>query len=152
MSKDKAFDSLDETFNIEPDEVQEVEIVKKRDEPLQMTNKEDDIKKDYTYQRAQLYDLVEKMQETLNESMDAAMQSAHPRAYEVCFNGAKATADVVEKLADLQKKMKELEVEETKVQNNNTQNNIFLSGSTEELLKSLKDAGSISNNPIHEDK
>ena len=48
--------------------------------------------------------------------------------------------------------MKELEVEETKVQNNNTQNNIFLSGSTEELLKSLKDAGSISNNPIHEDK
>lgn len=149
MSKDKAFESLDETFNIEPTEVKKVEIVKPEvDKPLNMTSKKDDIEKDYTYQRAQLYDLVEKMQETLNESMDAAMQSQHPRAYEVCFNGAKATADVVDKLADLQKKMKDLEVEETKVQNTNTQNNIFLSGSTEELLKSLKEAGSITNNPI----
>ena len=50
------------------------------------------------------------------------------------------------------RKMKDLEVEDTKVQNTNTQNNIFLSGSTEELLKSLKEAGSINNNPIHEDK
>ena len=108
MSKDKAFESLDETFNIEPTEVEKVEIVKREEEkPLKMTTREDDIEKDYTYQRAQLYDLVEKMQETLNESMDAAMQSQHPRAYEVCFNGAKATADVVDKLADLQKKMKD---------------------------------------------
>ena len=152
MKKDKAFDSLDETFNIEPTEAEEVEIVKADPKPLKMTTKEDDIEKDYTYQRAQLYDLVEKMQETLNESMDAAMQSAHPRAFEVVFNGAKATADVVDKLSDLQKKMKDLEVEETKVQNTNTQNNIFLSGSTEELLKSLKEAGSINNNPIHDDK
>jgi len=152
MSKDKAFDSLDETFNIEPTEVEEVEIVKSDPKPLKMTTKEDDIEKDYSYQRAQLYDLVEKMQETLDESMENAMQSGHPRSFEVCFNGAKATADVVEKLVDLQKKMKDLELEDTKVQNNNTQNNIFLSGSTEELLKSLKDAGSISNNPVHEDK
>ena len=48
--------------------------------------------------------------------------------------GAKATADVVEKRRSPEED-EGLEVEETKVQNNNTQNNIFLSGSTEELLK-----------------
>ena len=81
MSKDKAFDSLDETFNIEPDRGSEkVEIVKtQRDEAFPNDRlKKMIFKKDYTYQRAQLYDLVEKMQETLNESMDAAMQSATP--------------------------------------------------------------------------
>jgi len=47
----------------------------------------------------------------------------------------------VEKIQDLHKKMKDLdEVEEVKVQQHNTQNNIYMSGSTNDLLKMLKEA------------
>ena len=79
------------------------------------------------------------MQESINDAMDVAHESQHPRAYEVVFQGAKAAADVVDKIADLHKKMKDLEIEEVKVQQHNTTNNVFMSGSTEDLLKMLKE-------------
>ena len=123
-----------------PHQEEEVKIVKKEKEPIIISEPEDDKQKDYQYARAQLYDLVEKMQETLNDAMDVAAQSQHPRAFEVAFNGARNAADVVDKIADLHKKMKELDVEEQKIQQTNVQNNVYMSGSTEDLLKMLKEA------------
>ena len=131
------FDSLDDTFDITPTEVEEVKPVKK-EKPLIISDKETDKEKDYQYARGQLYDIVEKMQESLNDAMEVAAESQHPRAFEVVFNGAKHAADVVEKITDLQKKIKDLEKDETKVQQTNTQNNIFM-GSTAELMKMLKE-------------
>ena len=130
------FDSLDETFDITP--VDEVKPIKRKTKPLIISDKEEDKEKDYQYARGQLYDIVEKMQESLNDAMEVAQESQHPRAFEVVFNGAKNAADVVEKITDLQKKIKDLEAEETKVQQTNTQNNIFM-GSTAELMKMLKE-------------
>ena len=132
------FDSLDETFDITPVEVEEVKPVKKKGKPLIISDKEEDKEKDYQYAGGQLYDIVEKMQESLNDAMEVAAESQHPRAFEVVFNGAKHAADVVEKITDLQKKVKDLESEDAKVQQTNTQNNIFM-GSTAELLKMLKE-------------
>ena len=134
-------DDLDKTFNIQPDEVESLEIIEKKPKvkPLVLSNKEEDREKDYQYARAQLYDIVEKMQESLNTAMEVAQESEHPRAFEVVFNGAKNAADVVDKINDLHKKMKELEVEEVKVQQHNTTNNVFMSGSTAELIKMLKE-------------
>jgi len=123
-----------------PHQEEEVKIVKKAKDPIILSEPDDDKQKDYQYARAQLYDIVEKMQETLNEAMDVASQSQHPRAFEVAFNGARNAADVVDKIADLHKKMKDLEVEEQKVQQTNVQNNVYMSGSTEDLLKMLKEA------------
>ena len=132
------FDSLDETFDITPVEVEEVKPVKRKEKPLIISDKETDKEKDYQYARGQLYNILDKMQETLDGAMEVAQESQHPRAFEVAFNGARHAADVVEKLTDLQKKTKELESEEVKqVQQNNTQNNVFL-GSTEDLMKMLK--------------
>ena len=133
----KQFDNLDDVFDITPQE--EIKPVKK-EKPLIISDKETDREKDYQYARAQLYDLVEKMQETLDGAMEVAAESDHPRAFEVALNGGKQTADVVERLVDLQKRMKDLEVEEVKVQQHNTQNNIYMSGSTNDLLKMLKEA------------
>ena len=130
------FDSLDETFDITP--VEEVKPVKK-EKPLIISDKETDKERDYQYARGQLYDIVEKMQESLNDAMEVAAESQHPRAFEVVFNGAKHAADVVEKITDLQKKIKDLEKDETKVQQTNTQNNIFM-GSTSDLMKMLKES------------
>lgn len=136
------FEDLDNTFDITPEKEESVEIIQKKPsrKPLVISNKEDDREKDYQYARAQLYDIVEKMQESLNSAMEVAQESEHPRAFEVVFNGAKNAADVVDKIQDLHKKTKELEIEDVKVQqNNSTTNNVFMSGSTAELIKMLKD-------------
>ena len=134
-------DDLDKTFDIKPDEVESLEIIEKKSKvkPLVLSNKEEDREKDYQYARAQLYNIVEKMQESLNTAMEVAQESEHPRAFEVVFNGAKNAADVVDKINDLHKKMKDLEIEEVKVQQNNTTNNVFMSGSTADLIKMLKE-------------
>ena len=135
-------EDLDKTFNIEPDEVESLEIIEKKPKvkPLVLSNKEEDREKDYQYARAQLYNIVEKMQESLDTAMEVAQESEHPRAFEVVFNGAKNAADVVDKINDLHKKMKDMEIEEVKVQQNNTTtNNVFMSGSTADLIKMLKE-------------
>ena len=140
----KAADDLDNEFGIfeDSEEPLEIEVVKDTPKSIKKVKGDDldDRTKDYNYSRAHLYDIVEKMQESINEAMEVAQESSHPRAYEVVFQGAKATADVVDKIADLHKKMKDLEVEEVKVQQHNTTNNVFMSGSTQDIIKALKEA------------
>jgi len=135
---DNSFDSLDQTFDItETPEVLPKPI--KRVKPIIEIDKGADREKDYTYARSQLYNIVEKMQESLNDAMDVAQQSEHPRAYEVVFNGAKHAADIVDKLADLHKKMNDLEKDDPKpTASTQVQNNMFV-GSTSELMKMLKE-------------
>ena len=129
--------SLDETFDITPKPSQ---LAKRAKKVIMETDRGEDKTKDYIYARSQLYDIVEKMQESLNDAMDVAQQSEHPRAFEVVFNGARHAADVVEKLTDLQKKMNDIEKEDPKpvVGTTQVQNNMFV-GSTAELMKMLKD-------------
>ena len=138
------FDSLNDTFDVSAEIVKVEEEptakpIKRNKKPLIISDKGEDKEKDYQYARAQIYDIVEKMQESLNGAMEVAQQSDHPRAYEVVFQGAKHTADAVEKLQDLHKKMADVESDVEKAQVNQTQNNIFMSGSTAELIKMLKE-------------
>ena len=132
-----SFDSIDDVLDITP--VGEAQPIKRNKKPLIISDKGEDKEKDYQYARAQIYDIVEKMQESLNGAMEVAQQSDHPRAYEVVFQGAKHTADAVEKLQDLHKKMTDAEMKAEAASVNQTQNNIFMSGSTAELLKMLKE-------------
>ena len=133
---------LDQEFGIVDTTPEEnLKILKKESrKPIVPSDKGMDKEKDYKYARSQLYDIVEKMQESLNDAMDVAHESQHPRAFEVVFNGAKNAADVVEKISDLHKKMRDMEIEEVKVQQHNTTNNVFMSGSTNDLLKMLKES------------
>ena len=138
------FDSLNDTFDVSAEIVKVEEEptakpIKRNKKPLIISDKGEDKEKDYQYARAQIYDIVEKMQESLNGAMEVAQQSDHPRAYEVVFQGAKHTADAVEKLQDLHKKMTDVENQEEKAAVNQTQNNIFMSGSTADLIKMLKE-------------
>ena len=96
-----------------------------------------DIDKDYEYSRAQLYSLISKGQETLDGIMDVANESGSPRAFEVAGQVLKSTADIADKLMDLQKKVKEIDETKHKTTNNVT-NNAILSGSTAELQKMIK--------------
>ena len=133
----KSFESLDETFDITPAEVVPKAI--KKVKPIIEIDKDADREKDYTYARSQLYNIVEKMTESVSEAMEVAMEQQHPRSFEVAFAGARHAADIVDKLADLHKKMNDLEKNDPKPQaTQNVQNNMFV-GSTAELMKMLKE-------------
>ena len=68
--------------------------------------KVEDVEKDYSYTRGQLYSLIEKGQEAINGIMELAGESASPRAYEVAGQLIKSVADTTDKLVDLQRKLK----------------------------------------------
>ena len=106
--------------------------------------KVDEVKKDYDYTRGNLYSLIEKGQEAINGIMEVAGETASPRAYEVAGQLIKSVADTTDKLADLHKKVKEIEEDNPKTQNTVTNNALFV-GSTSELSKMLKD-GLLNNN------
>ncbi len=128
------YDSLDNALNIESNIVKN-ETVKN---DLNITPlKPDDIKKDYEYTRANLYSLIEKGQEAINGIMELAGEGGSPRAYEVAGQLIKNVGDVTDKLIDLQKKLKDVEEDNTKTTNNVTNNAVFV-GSTTELSKLLK--------------
>ena len=141
------YDTLNDAFNTE--DVVDVQIsntpengcVKRQD---QMVNITDDVDKDYKYTRGQLYSLIEKGQEAINGIMELAGESASPRAYEVAGQLIKSVADTTDKLADLQKKVKDLDEDSVKAPSNVTNNALFV-GSTSELSKMLKQ-GILNNN------
>ena len=96
------FDTLNDEFNVKGDIVQS-EVVNDKIEKIKETS--DDIKKDYTYTRGNLYSIIEKGQEAINGILELAQESEMPRAYEVAGQLIKNVADATDKLLDLQKKL-----------------------------------------------
>ena len=138
------FESLNDTFNTD-DGVEVDAIVKSEDTELQKSQtRAEHVEKDYDYTRGNLYSLIEKGQEAINGIMEVAGETASPRAYEVAGQLIKSVADTTDKLADLHKKVKDIEADNPKTQNTVTNNALFV-GSTSELSKMLKD-GMLNNN------
>ena len=86
-------------------------VVKKEYTPpvprVEDKNKED-VDNDYKYSRENYYNLIERGQDAIQGILDIANESQHPRAYEVAGNLIKQVADTVDKLQDLQGKLKTL--------------------------------------------
>jgi seryl-tRNA synthetase len=134
----KNFDKIDEELNIHNEIIDEnTSIISKNDNEKKSHSSIIDIKKDYEYTRANLYSLVEKGQEAIDGMMELASETGQPRAYEVAGQLIKSVSDVTDKLMDLQKKLKDIEGEDTKTTNNVTNNAVFV-GSTSDLSKLLK--------------
>ncbi len=95
-----------------------------------------DIDNDYKYSRENYYNLIERGQEAIEGILDIAREGQHPRAYEVAGQLIGQVAGTVDKLQDLQKKLKDLK-ELPKTANQNIKNALFV-GSTAELQKMLK--------------
>ena len=99
----------------------------------------EDIEKDYEYTRGELYSLIDQGQEAVRGALEVAQESGHPRAYEVAVAAMKHVSDMTDKLADLHKKMKDLD--EDKKGPSKVTNNAMFVGSTAELQKMLKQMG-----------
>ena len=130
----KNFDDLNDTFNVS-DEIVKAEVVKKELDNVKPGS--DDIKKDYEYTRGNLYSIIEKGQEALNGVLELAQESEMPRAYEVAGQLIKSVSDATDKLIDLQKKLKDVNEEDTKKGPTNVTNALFV-GSTADLAKLIK--------------
>ena len=122
-------DNMENILNL--DVVPEPEVVKKE-------SKDDveDRDKDYAYTRGELYSLIDQGQEAVRGALEVAQESGHPRAFEVAVNAMKNVADMTDKLADVHKKMKDLD--EDKSGPTKVTNNAMFVGSTAELQKMLK--------------
>ena len=100
---------------------------------------EKEIQDDYEFSRKTYKDLVDKSNSAIDGMMELALQSEHPRAFEVLSIMLKNTSDMTDKLMSLQKNKKELKKEEKGTQPSTgvTNNNLFL-GSVTELQKHLR--------------
>ena len=104
--------------------------------PRKEDKNKEDVENDHKNSREYYYNLIEKGQEAIEGILDVAKEGQHPRAYEVSLAGIKNVGDTVDKLQDLNKKLKDLK-ELPKTANANIKNALFV-GSTTELQKMLK--------------
>lgn len=124
------FDPIEDALDIES------KMVEVEPTPPKKPEVPEDPQKDYSYTRANLYNLISKGQEAIDGILEIAQESGHPRAFEVAGQLIKSVGDVSDKLLDLQKKMKDLDAP---IKNGpTTVNNALFVGSTAELSKLLK--------------
>ena len=95
--------------------------------------RDDDI--DYNYARENYYNLIERNQDAVEEMLEIAKQSEHPRAFAVGGQLIKSGLDANKELMALQKTKKQLSIEKGPSQ---VTNQAVFVGSTAELQKLLK--------------
>lgn len=134
QDKMKQFDGIEEALDVE------TSLVPKKESKMEVvpTTTTEQLKKDYDYTRGNLYSLIEKGQEAVDGILEVAQSSDQPRAYEVAGQLIKHVGDVADKLADLHKKVNEIENPKGSSSDKQVTNNTMFVGSTAELAKFLK--------------
>ena len=97
----------------------------------------DNIDNDIEFARRNYYDILVKGTEAMEEMMEVARATEHPRAFEVLSNMMKTMADVNGDLVDLHKKSKDIKKDDAPALPAPTTNNNVFVGSTAELQKML---------------
>lgn len=103
-----------------------------------MTKDSDDLaNNDFEYSRRIYHDLLAKGSAALEDMMEVASATEHPRAFEVLSGMMKNIADINGSLMDLHKKKKDYNKEDKLAQlPSQTTNNVFV-GSTADLQRML---------------
>ena len=138
MQDKHVFAALDTKFETTPTSVSVPQIATP---PVPKKDKQEDmIDDDFEQARTALKDMVHKGQLAVDNIMDIARQSDHPRAFEVTGQLIKTVAETAKDLLDLQKQKKALSapVAGDVPKQIGTQNNIVFSGNTNGLLKLLR--------------
>ena len=133
----KLEDNVNEILGIEKKEnsVQVSDFEQPVPVPRKIDEKKTDIDNDYVNSRDNYYNLIDKGNQAIDGILDIAKEGQHPRAYEVAGQLIGQVAQTVDKLQDLQKKLKDLK-ELPKSANTQIKNALFV-GSTNELQKML---------------
>ena len=93
---------------------------------------------DFEFVRQNLFELVNKSSDAIEDLIDIARKSQQPRAFEVLNSFIKNSSDLSKDLLDIRKKKKDIE-EEKYIGPDNIHNNLVV-GTTADLAKMLEDA------------
>ena len=133
----KLDDNVNEILGLDPsDNEKSMVTTESFKPPVERKEGDKDIDVDYDYSRDSYYNLIDKGNQAIEGILEIAKEGQHPRAYEVAGQLIGQVATTVDKLQDLQKKLKDLK-ELPKTASANIKNALFV-GSTAELQKMLK--------------
>jgi len=128
-------DEIGKSLGLEPlNDVVEGKIVQRTEVPT-----DDKIDKDYEYARSNFYNVIESGTEALEQMLDVAKASEHPRAYEVVSTIMKTLVDANKDLVAMSTKKVENEEKANPDSSKAVTNNNLFVGSTNELQQLLKD-------------
>ena len=113
-------------------------VVPKKTEIAELKPVDDKADRDYDYARTNFYNIIETGTEALEQMLDVAKASEHPRAYEVVSTIMKTLVDANKDLVSMSAKKQESEEDKNPSEKAMTNNNLFV-GSTAELQQLLKD-------------
>ena len=104
---------------------------------MNMKDSDGNVDNDFEYSRQIYHDLLVKGSEALEDMMEVARATEHPRAFEVLAGMMKNVADINGSLLDLHRKKKDIRKKDVKeLPAGNTTNNLFV-GSTTDLQRML---------------
>jgi hypothetical protein len=139
---------------LEPFEVEEVESEDTDVADIQQPNavvvrnftqKQEELENDFEYVRSNLYNVIEKGTDALEELIHFAKASQSPRAFEVISKLMDSISNSNEKIIDNYQKLKNINQTKDKENKNNQQsagtiNNILFNGTTEQLFDAIESA------------
>ena len=122
--------NLSEIFDIEPTEkqIEDVSVVISTD---------NDVETDFNIARTNINSLLQKGNTAVDNLLNVAKETEHPRAYEVAANLIKTLADLNKDLLDIQKKRKELNNNKPTSEKTIIDKAVFI-GSTAEMVKLIR--------------
>jgi hypothetical protein len=134
-------DEISESLGLSPLPEKAVEVLPAKKPSL--SSKQQDVQRnaddDYAYARDNFYNVIEKGTHALEEMLDLAKASEHPRAFEVVSTIMKTLVDANKDLVSMsEKKAAEQKAQDPEGAKQVTNNNLFV-GSTAELQSMLKD-------------
>jgi CMP-2-keto-3-deoxyoctulosonic acid synthetase len=128
-------DEIGKSLGLEPlNDVVEGKVVERTVVPT-----DDKMNKDYEYARSNFYNVIESGTEALEQMLDVAKASEHPRAYEVVSTIMKTLVDANKDLVAMSTKKVENEEKANPDSSKAVTNNNLFVGSTNELQQLLKD-------------
>jgi hypothetical protein len=134
-------DEIGKSLGLEPlDDVVEGKVIERTEVPRTEVPTDDKMNKDYEYARSNFYNVIESGTEALEQMLDVAKASEHPRAYEVVSTIMKTLVDANKDLVAMStKKVESEEKANSESPNGLTTNNNLFVGSTNELQQLIKD-------------
>jgi hypothetical protein len=128
--------NMEQIFDVTPIETTEKKMVPSVIEK-EHSELDDDLQSDYETVRNNYEEIIEKGKDAIDDILEIARESEHPRAFEVAATMIKNVTEANEKLILLQKQMRDMKKGQKETSKTTIDKAIFV-GSTAELSKLLK--------------